>query len=375
MHKRTIAIISNRDLNKAPRIHREVEALADEYDVILFGESVSRIPNSTYKNIYDQRTFFDKVLNYICRKFSSHAQIRFSRLKKTLEINNISCVIIHEPSFLPLISNLKKKGFKTVFNAHEYHPLEFQNTDNWSKSEENRQQILYRKNLKNLDLLINVSNGISQKCQDIFGKESIIIPNAANFVELPIKLSNSARIKLVHHGVLLPSRKLDFFIQCLKGFEEKFQLDIYGVPSKSHSEYYNILKNLIKDYKHIRLLPPVPFIDIIPTMSNYDLGVVVYPPLNFNHTHCLPNKYFEYIQARIGILTCSSKEMKQLNSKYCIGLDITEFNKEKITESLSMITQEKINLFKKNTFNAAKKENAEYYQDIFLKAINELYLK
>ena len=46
---------------------------------------------------------------------------------------------------------------------------------------------------------------------------------------------------------------------------------------------------------------------IVRTINQFDLGVYLLPPVNFNSAHALPNKFFEFIQARQEFLVAQDR--------------------------------------------------------------------
>ena len=51
----------------------------------------------------------------------------------------------------------------------------------------------------------------------------------------------------------------------------------------------------------------------LPRMANdYDVGLYLLPPTNFNQRYALPNKFFEFIQGRLAIAIGPSPEMAKL---------------------------------------------------------------
>ena len=51
--------------------------------------------------------------------------------------------------------------------------------------------------------------------------------------------------------------------------------------------------------------------EIVPTIAEYDIGFNFIAPTNYNYLVCLPNKFFESINAGLAILTGPSPAMAQ----------------------------------------------------------------
>ena len=59
----------------------------------------------------------------------------YSKTERFISQNDIDCIIIHEPFFLKLSLKFKQKyKLNVIFNAHEYHPLEFEDNPFWKNT-------------------------------------------------------------------------------------------------------------------------------------------------------------------------------------------------------------------------------------------------
>jgi hypothetical protein len=98
----------------------------------------------------------------------------------------------------------------------------------------------------------------------------------------------------------------------------------------------------------------VPIEEIIPTIGQYDVGFFYYEPTGFNIAHCLPNKLFEYIQARLMIAIGPSPDMAELVKEYGCGVIAGEFSVHAMAKSLNLLSAEDIDKYKNNSDRAAK---------------------
>ena len=85
-------------------------------------------------------------------------------------------------------------------------------------------------------------------------------------------------------------------------------------------EYYKNLESQVSQAKNTRIIPIVPFEEIIPFTSQYDIGFYILQPTNFNGDNAVPNKFFEFIQARLAIAIGPSAEMAKLVHQYHLGI-------------------------------------------------------
>ena len=116
---------------------------------------------------------------------------------------------------------------------------------------------------------------------------------------------------------------------------------------------------MIGTKKNVRLIPPVGSDDIIPYISQYDIGIYLLEPNNFNNKHALPNKFFEFIQGRLAIAIGPSPEMTKIVTDYDLGLVSKDFEAKNLAEIVNSFTPEKIIYFKEKSDLAAKQLNAQ----------------
>jgi hypothetical protein len=165
------------------------------------------------------------------------------------------------------------------------------------------------------------------------------------------------KIRLVHHGVALEARCLESMIEMMKYLDDRFSLDFYLVENKI--DYYNKLIEMAKPYPQIRFLNPVAMEDLPRIINEYDLGVFLLKPVNFNYRFALPNKFFEFVQGRVGIAIGPSPEMVNLVDKYNMGVVAESFDPKDLALSLSKLTHKEIFEFKEAANQAAFDLNYE----------------
>jgi hypothetical protein len=119
-----------------------------------------------------------------------------------------------------------------------------------------------------------------------------------------------------------------------------------------------------KTRDNIRLLDPVPMTDIVRSINRFDIGMHIMMPSNFNHANALPNKFFEFIQARIAVAIGPTPEMKRLTDQYELGVVAKDFSSETMAKSLNSITTEDLEKFKRNSGFASRELNSSINKKI-----------
>jgi hypothetical protein len=108
------------------------------------------------------------------------------------------------------------------------------------------------------------------------------------------------------------------------------------------------------------LIPPVATDEIVPFISQYDMGIYLLEPNNFNNKHALPNKFFEFIQARLAIAIGPSPEMAKIVSNYKLGKVSPDFESQSLANTINSMGPDEIIGFKQNSDKAALVFNAKY---------------
>nr|WP_252865154.1 hypothetical protein [Mobiluncus mulieris] len=109
----------------------------------------------------------------------------------------------------------------------------------------------------------------------------------------------------------------------------------------------------------VRVLPGVPYHELIPTLNRYDLGIHNLPPVNFNNHWALPNKFFDFVQARLGMVVGPSPEMVSRLDKYHLGRAATDFTAEALRVALEQTTREEVWQWKQNAAACARELSSE----------------
>jgi len=374
----TLLILTTRNLQSAPRVLREIQALAGNYEIYAAGYAPPK-PETQVKFI-DVRTIrrssVERAIDIIFRSIRLNPPIfknlsqRFTDIKELVAKLKPKLIITHEPHFLPYLTKLKSDyGFKIVYNAHEYHPLEFSDRWYWNTFWKPYYENIYRNCLPDVDLFINVCESITEKCEKEFNKQSIVIPNASVYHEIdPSK--NEGVVKIIHHGGCIPSRKIEVMIEVAKLLGQDFHLDL--MLTLNEGEYFDEVKKLTEKADNVNIIEPVQFDQIIPYTNQYDIGLFLLPPTNYNYSVALPNKLFEFIQARLCVAIGPSPEMRNIVDKYNLGAVSADFSAESMAEVIRSLDRSEIQKFKERSHEAASKLSAENFNKLFVDSINEL---
>ena len=287
-----------------------------------------------------------KILDQIALQFEFNS----SELSDYLSQRNYDVIILEDLKLLPLVINKKNKS-KIIFDAREYYPKQFENSIVFKLIESKFNYRLCYNYVNKTDLMLTVSRKIQEEYSNKFKVDVKLIMSAPKFNDITINDINPKKIKIVHHGMANRNRQLEKMINCFKDFNDNFIFDLYLV---GNNKYIEELKLIASDCQRIQIKNPIKHDQIVKTLSSYDIGFFYVEPSTFNLKYCLPNKFFEFIQARLAILTGPTSEMSFLIDKYEIGMYSKKFDTNEIIKLVNNMTLDNLKTYKKNTHFAAQ---------------------
>jgi hypothetical protein len=129
-------------------------------------------------------------------------------------------------------------------------------------------------------------------------------------------------------------------IEAMRHLDERFTLDFVLVPSVPR--YLEQLKSAAGADRRIRFLPPVAMQELPRFLNGYDAGIYLLPPNNFNNRFSLPNKFFEFVQARLAIVVGPSPEMAAQVRRHDMGVVAEDFTPAAFARAVSGLDRPRI---------------------------------
>jgi glycosyltransferase involved in cell wall biosynthesis len=373
-----ILIITLKDPNIDPRPNKQIRHLSENHHVTVIGKNKIHLNGvETYENRY-HISFVNVMVFFIMNIFGffDKSYEIFSKpgsLKKfhgLLLEKDFDCIIAHDIETLPFAFQIKKRA-KIIFDAHEYFPDQFGSII--LNVIFNRYHNYFgEKYLKLCDLVFTVSEGIAEKYSKNFGIKPIVIMNTPPYVDLSLHQVKPDKIRIIHHGAAAPARKLEKMIEMMKFIDPHYELFLMLIPSDQR--YFNRLKKMAKYIPNIHFLDPVPMPHIVNKLNEFDVGLFIYDPISVNALFVLPNKFFEFIQARLAIAIGPSPEMAAIVKKYDLGIVAEDFNPETMARMLNNLSKGKIQYFMAQSDAAASELCAEKSYNILDYHINKILL-
>jgi hypothetical protein len=147
-------------------------------------------------------------------------------------------------------------------------------------------------------------------------------------------------------------------------------LDMYLTPNDQ--DYLAEIRALAAKSERTRVLDPVPYSRLVETLNAYDIGVFLLPPSTFNHRWALPNKLFDYVQARLAIIVGPSPEMADFVDSHSLGVVTEDFSSQGLARVIESLTIEAVGGWKANADASALELSASNQTQAWRRAMGTL---
>jgi hypothetical protein len=357
--KKKLLILSFTDARSDPREYRQAALLRDEYVITVAGfgdpglDGVAFVPieHRPAASILGRMW---RAGNLLLGNSGPFLQRFALKEPEVLHAQHFDAIIVHDAEPLPLGFSLAK-GAPVIFDAHEYYPRMYEDLF-WKIFHKPHLTKLCARYIPQCAGMVTVCSSIVRAYQETFGIVPEVMFNAPFRQDLAARSVASERIRLIHHGGASPDRQLEVMLDMMRFTDARFTLDMMLVGQEG---YIRSLKERYMGQANIIWRDPVPMQDLSRVSNAYDLGVFLVPPSTFNLMHCLPNKFFEFIQARLAIAIGPSPEMAAVVKEHALGVIADDFTPQALAAKLNALTAKDIMRFKHNTDKAAAIYNAE----------------
>ena len=272
-------------------------------------------------------------------------------------------VLANELATLPVALRL---GAPVVFDAHEYSPAEVGEKLWWRLLRAPYVRWQCRRYIPHVAAMTTVAPTIADEYERDTGVKAAVVLNAPARVHLePTPVHDPVRI--LHHGAARRGRGLEEMIAAAELLDERFVVDFVLVE---HSPgYRDELVRRGRANKRVRFPPAWPMHELALRANDYDLGLYSLPPVNFNHRFALPNKFFEFIQGRLGVAIGPSPEMARVIREYGCGTVADDFSAFALASAVNALDDAAIATFKRASHAAASELCAEKNEELVLNAV------
>ncbi|MGX7824005.1 glycosyltransferase [Actinokineospora sp. 24-640] len=267
-------------------------------------------------------------------------------------------VVIANEARAMAIAHEVAQGAPVLADMHEWAPEERSHVRSWRLLVKPFMTHQCARYLSKMAAVTTVNDSIAGLYRERFGVRPDIVRNAAAYRELVPSEVLDGRIRLVHSGGAVPGRNLETLIEAVRGLDSTYTLDLYLVPGRDGGKYLDKLRSLIGGDQRITLHPPVASTEVPRTLNQYDVGIYSLPPLTPNHLYMLPNKIFDFVQARIAVVFGSAPETDRLINEHDLGVIAADASAGAMREALAALDVDRVRAYKQNVDRAAKVLNS-----------------
>lgn len=370
-----ILIISFSELKSDPRVYRQIQLLRKHFHVTAAGFGNCPAEDIDWIQIQPSlRTRWDQLKNIVLLGLRHFEKSYWNRPLHRIALGllgdrKFDLILANDIDALPLAVRLAV-GTPVLLDAHEYAPREYEDSALWRLVVQPYKMYLCRQYLGRAQGMLTVCAGLAEEYRRMYGVSPMVVLNAPPYQKLEPTPVDAAVVRMIHHGAAIPSRHLEVMIEMMQFLDPRFRLDFMLVPSDP--DYLKQLRSRAAIDSRIRFVEPVPMLDIPRFINTYDIGVFLLPPVNFNYAHALPNKFFEFVQARLAVAIGPSPEMARLVEQYAFGVVADDFTPRCMAERLNRLTAQEIAGLKMASDIAARDLCFDRSSEVLLSEVHRL---
>ena len=365
-----LLVISFSPLTTDARALRQIRLFADRYAVTTCGYGPAPDGVVEHIRIPDEITSWHKDRRLLAlRRFRAAYDTApvIRHVRSTLRNREFDVVLADDIDTVPLALELKPIGGVHA-DLHEYHPRQNEGSRRWRWFVAPYYRWLVARYGTRADSVTTVGAGIAREYRREFGIVAGVVVNAPHFVALePTPVTDPLR--LVHSGNAARHR-LELILDAMDLVQAPMTLDLYLMPNDP--AYLEQLRTRYEASERVRIHPPVAPHELPSTLNAHDVGVYVLPPVSFNHLWALPNKIFDFIQARLALVVGPSPEMAALVRTHGLGVVTEDFTAESLAAALDALTPQDVAAGKAASHEAARELSAEEQVHVWAQAIDAL---
>lgn len=372
---KSILILSFSVIHSDPRVMRQIRLLEKDYHLTVSGFGPKPDADIRFVELESPQFKLQQKLIWAFKLLFKLSESYYWSLPqvqhglKALAGLRFDLLIANDIAALPL--GLKLAASKPVLiDAHEYSPREFEDKWRWRVLFAPYYNALCARYLPQAAGMTTVCKGIADEYEKQYGVTASVVFNAPLEQGLEPSPGLPGRIRLIHHGSAIRSRHLGKMIEMMRYLDERFTLDFMLV--ETDTAYLAELRDMARSDERICFVEPVALERICQRINGYDVGLFLLPPVNFNYRHALPNKFFEFIQARIAVAIGPSPEMARIVEEYSLGVIADSFDPEALAAVLEQLTDVSIRGYKLAADRAARELNYEAAGRVLLHEIERL---
>ncbi len=200
---------------------------------------------------------------------------------------------------------------------------------------------------------MTVAEGIADLYRDQYGvPRPGVIRNVAAYVDLEPSPVDPERIVLVHHGYAAVERGIDIMLDALLALDQRFVMVLMVLGDERSLAPLRNHQAVASGRAVFR--EPVGVTEVARALNEYDLELIFFPPRFPNNTYALPNKFFEAVQGRLGIVIGESPEIVGFVREHGLGIVVEGWTAADMAAAINALSTEDIVAMKQASGRAAR---------------------
>ena len=370
----SLLILSFSDIANDARVKKQVLLFADRYRVTTcgFGEPVR--PDIEHIALHESESRWNARFEAVLLRLRAYGaaywrQSFVRRARAVLRGRVFDAVIANDLETVGIASRLF--GARRVHaDLHEFYPGLHDQIPAWNRLRRPFLVWQLRAFLPSVRSVTTVSDTIADRYRDEFGFACAVVRNASPRQDLSPS-ATGAPIRIVHSGGAQPNRRIEVMMEAVAKSSSNTTLDLYLTHEKSgYADELRALAARLGD--RITIHPPLPQNQLVRALNRYDVGIHVLPQTNTNNALALPNKFFDFVQARLGMIIGPTQDMVRLLEQYELGTVASGFDVAEVATAIDHLDAASVDGWKRNAHLAAEQLNAECEEAGWVRAVSGL---
>ncbi|MFD6054798.1 glycosyltransferase family 1 protein [Agromyces sp. NPDC060279] len=371
MTRERVLLISFSPIAADARVLKQVRRFADEYELFTLGYGPApdgvaghfQVPDEFPVWRYDRRAV---ALRRYERAYWSNAAIAWS--VRALQGSRWDAVLANDVDAVGLALSLDVRAGVHA-DLHEYAPRQKEDLLRWRLFVGPFISWMCRRFVTRAASVTTVGQGIAEEYAAKYGITARVVTNAAPYSAL-VPGEVQRPIRLVHSGAALRDRNISAILDAVEATSAPVELALYLTPNDPG--FLAELRSRAERSGRITLHDPVPYDELSRTLNAHDVGIHILPPVNFNNRWALPNKFFDYVQARLGVIIGPSPEMARVLEQHGFGAVAAGFSAGDLAGVLDRLDPATVTGWKRAADAAAPALSSEAQVEIWADALSSL---
>ncbi|MBH0053571.1 glycosyltransferase family 1 protein [Salinibacterium sp. SWN139] len=371
----TLLILSFTEFVNDARVKKQALMFAEHYDVVTCGYGKAVREDIEHIRLDPAVSTFSKYREAVFVRLRMYAAAfagdeRCKNAIAKLRGRRFDAVLANELETLPVAYSMVGPS-KVLLDLHEYYPGLHDDIPVWVKVRQPYQEWVLSNQATRAAAATTVSGTIAKCYRERFGIDCGVVHNAAPYRADLAPAPVGDPIRLVHAGVTARNRRPEVMMDAVAQSSTNVTLDLY--LTQQETPFGRELQARAAQLgERVTLHPPVPHDELIDILHRYDAGLHILPPTNTNIRLALPNKFFDSVQARLGMVIGPTVDMERLLQEYDLGVAAAGFDVADIVAVLDKLERGEVARWKSNAHAGAKELSSEAQQAGWLDAVRGL---